>query len=1002
MPVGYTQFVCSRTQLVTNKGNHDFLTAPSVPPLSTLGQIGQFLPSEPKRTADKADAELIQLLQAKLQQLTTAITGQTWSTSGEQFKHIDTMNELVEQAEVNRRVGNTAAMKMNIRRLNEVGSTFNVSDFDDQSQLNEILQAILENSAKYAHFDGTETMADKEAPPHARDIEHEIDRYRRMNEIPGMYKRYKSAKSAKRSAKSAKRSTKSAKSDQSAKSGQRTSAKSDQRTKYAHQRPGVKKRVRLTNSAATGKIADMLKHGPRNLILISQGHVHYAFQYNSGNYPKSDEIRKDDVVVEDIIYMDKPDVLKTGMLVQVKYTDQPWWTGKYMEDPATKDQLDKLKKELDQGLNVLKLELQELKRSGLDESSGPTGAAALALGLLPSPSNGPTGAAALALGLLPSPSDIEDKKQEIVQYKRQAREQYEKLQRGLYVVEDNIAKFVDASSTLEKWEFVPYGDDADEWRFPDCPLITMSTKYIRVLNADGVFEPVTVTEIGETGGWDDAPEHIVIYERQGEPSVGYILDTWLQQYKMGWDDEKTEESDDPDHVHTSEPEEENASDMDDVWEPAYGENNTVVFEGQRGTVSNVDYQNRSYTIALATSAAANIKESQLTIPKELQYNTGRIVLYDFAVCRITQLNAESYDLEKSNLEMNTIEDLREQFEQASTNENWKTFIFKNATILQGITDKELELYCLIHETQKKQKQKNKEDSKVIPQNSHTIWKANGVTQHLQKLINVDGKKTRNIQKNSTNITEPVDVNLKLEKIFRREGKDKEIAYVPFEKDQEVEVYNNEELKTAKRRVASLKVELIQLKSETRPKWRAVNAPTIETKKLELTELNSKISGQCVVGTIVAMDKQHKSKEPESYFVMVNGRVKLYNVSQLGKHDPVTHENENTGDYKSTESDDDDDEMAPSADEADDANSDIEPEWVPIADIDMKVKINETSEILRVISIDYDAEQTTMNNDKAYNNDDFIIYLPDSESEPDNEEDYQLLSDDTDSSGDEEL
>ena len=682
------------------------------------------------------------------------------------------------------------------------------------------------------------------------------------------------------------------------------------------------------------------------------------------------------MVVEDIINMDKPDVLQTGMLVQVKWGGDHWWTGKFVELPATQDQLDEFEEELNQPLTDLKRNLKELKQLRDEESNGPDRPKWVAL----------------------YRSSIDEKKQEIVQYKRQARQKYERLQRGLYVVEDNIANFMDTSSTLKKWEFVPYGDDTDEWRFPDCPLINLGD-HIRVSNADGVFEPVTVTEVGQTNFTKDdslnsAPEHIVSYERESEPGVAYTLNTWYQQYKLGWDDEKTEKApDDPDYIHSSE-EDENDSDMD-VWENLYNESEEVVVGAQRGTVLSVDDQNRSYTITLDDgSARGNVKEDEIVPSEQLQYGPGRIVLYDYKVCRIIRLNADNYTLEQSPHQADNIEALFDAF-QDSNEKDWRTFLFTGAKTVNDVTDDDLQKYCLIKTN-----------------GIRSVCKKNGTTQLSLKLLNANGTK-RSVVLDSKNIQEPEEVNDIIEAMFRQEeDEDTDKSYLDFDVGQAVEVYDNEQKTLVHRRLSALQQELSILKRRldgaTNDKWKSFYRSEIDQKNQEIMRYQGLISDQWPIGTIVK-HQPNNVKEQDSYQVQVNGTTKIYSVSQLGalKTEPSAmsgaaklaagvDEYADAADveeyiYSETE----DIPMSNSADEHDANDSGMESEWVPIVDeIGALVKM-ENGQILSVVSFDYDNGLTKMSDGNKYTNEQFDIYIEDTESEPDDPS-SNVMDDETDS------
>lgn len=1017
MSAGYNQFVLNRTLKVTHNGNHHFMATP----LSTIDQLGLFLPSEPKRkrgaddvdgrpnmpstTAQQEDERLIQLLQSDLNNLTHIITENSPYSGSNEFEPIDNMNNLLGNAERRRREGNTTAMKINLRELHAAVLRFNVNDFGVPPQSMEtVLASLLGLSAKYANFEEPVPDETKESSPRDKQTaHHKLDEAFRVNQsinrIPGMYapgNKKPSTVSSKKPSTVSSNKTPGA-SIPSNKTSETTSVhgpRPSRKPNITHRQPGVTVRVTLTRPNATGKIADLLRHCSnhncsRNLILHQECLTTYTFQYNSGNHPRSADISKDDVMVESIINMDKPDVLKTGMLVQVKNVDQPWWTAKYLEMPGTEEQLAKLKEELNKPLIVLKQELKELRNLNYDEDRPKFNAL--------------------------NRSTIDEKKREIAQYERQADQKLEKLKRGMYVVEDGVATYVDPNDphspkenweyvqkwkAVEKWEFEPYGDDNDEWRFPDCPVISMSTKHIQILNKNGVFEPVIVTEIGETGGWDNAPEHIVTYERPQNPGTGYILDTWIQQYKMGWDDEKQEDAmGDNNYIYNSENDAPPCgdSDMDEVWEHLYNVNDIVEHKGQRGTVSNVDVQNRSYTINFDTSAVSNVQEDKIVPTEQLQYTPGHLVLYNFRVCRIIRLNANNYTLEQTPHKAENIEALFEAF-QSSHDQDWRTFLFTGAETVTEVSDRALQEYCLIQTN-----------------GVRSICKKNGVTKRYLKLLNERGQK-RKVTLNSKNIKEPEEVNDIIEAMFRQEQDDTvEPSYWDFEVGQMVEVYDNGQMTLVHRRLAALHQELDNLEHrlarEKRKKWKSLYRSDIDKKNQEIMQYQGLVSGKWPIGTIVEHET-NKIKEQESYRVEVNGTTKLYSVSQLGSLQPVPSSmsgaarlaagvddaavDDGADDDEYIDSETEDIAMSNSADENDNNDSGLDEEWVPLAEVGAIVKIIPTNEILSVDSIDYDSEQTKMSDGNKYRNDQFDIYIEDIESEPDEESKYNEMDDETDS------
>ena len=995
MSAGYNQFVSNQTRKVTNNGNHHFLTKASGSPLSAIGQLGQFLPSEMKRTFDgfpksasrtseQEDEEMIELLTAALRTLTRTLTQNLVNSVGTDFEIIDAMNELLDDAERNRNEGNTDAMKTNIRQLHEACLRLDVHSFGGTStkHTTAIKTSILDISAKYANFVGTDKQETKETTTtrNINDIEREFKRYGAMNRITMYNKRRPVVVGHNKRRRIA----------VSARSKPGTNGSRPPKRKQARRlRPGTKVRVTLKKRKTRGEVANLLAEGPRNLILHLQSDSSYTFMVRGGNRPKFASISRADATIEPVLFMDKPSHLATGMLVQVKYTDQPWWTGKFMESPATpatnkqlQDYLEKLKRPL----AALKEELAELRRIRELEKTGPNRPKWMAL----------------------NRSSIEGKKEEIIQYKNEASQKYNQFkqgsQQGTYVVEDDVAAFEDQGKKLKMWPFVADGDNSDEWKFPDCPLVTMESD-IEILNREGVWQRVEVTQIGDTNSRPTDPEHIVLYKYEDDPpKSARRLDTWFQQYRLVSSIYTDDKQDDNNYVYNSEKENDSDTDdnMDEVWEHVYNKDVDVVLDGKRGTVSKVDEQTRSYTINFGSSEVANVQEDELSPVLDMQYEPGHIVLYNFKVCRVLNLNADNYTLEQSVIQCGNIEALLDAF-QAPTNTipNWNTFVFAGATTVTGITDIDLQDYCLIQEQD----------------GLRSVCKKKGTTKRDLKLINESGE-PRKIRLHSKNIIEQEDVNDMIEEMFAPK-QDVLDRVVHFEVGQLVEVYidNGETdglLATLKKELAELKrMRFVEKYGPNRPKWKAELRSSIEKKEQEINQYNWPI------GKIVEHEP-NKVQEQESYRVNINGTIGSYNVSLLGQllHDPApetmsgAHGTVSDDEYTPVSGTVSDDEYTPlsgeeeddilplSADEADQNDSGMEIEWVPIADVGDQVQIRETGEILSVTAIDFDVEQTQMSDGNKYDNDDFEIHRPVVESSDEDEADYTEDNSETDSSSDE--
>lgn len=1001
MSAAYNQFVSTQTRKVANNGHHHFLTTASVSPLSTIGQLGHFLPSEMKRTFDgfpksasmtseQEHEELIELLKAALRTLTRTLTQNSVNSVGTEFEIIDAMNELLDEAERNRNEGNIDAMKSNIRQIHEACSRLDVHSFGGTSTrpTMAIKTSILDISAKYANFVGparqvpTETK-ETTTPRNIKDLEGELKRHGALNRLI-MYNKHRRVVVGPNKRR---RITGSAHSKSGSKSGA-TRSRPPKRTQARHLRPGTKVRVTLKKRNTRGEVAKLLAEGPRNLILHLQSASSYTFMVRGGNRPKFASISRADATIEPVLFMDKPSQLAMGMLVQVKYTDTPWWTGKFMESPATTMQLQDYLKEIKRPLAALKEELAELRRTRELEKTGPNRPKWMAL----------------------NRSYVEEKKQEIIQYKNKASRKYNQFKRGTYAVEDDVAAFEDPENKLKMWPFVPDGDNSDEWTFPDCPLVAMESD-IEILNREGVWQRAEVTQIGDTNSRATDPEHIVLYKYKDDPpKSARRLDTWFQQYRLVSSIYPDDEQDDNNYVYNSEKEtnSDTEDNMDEVWEHVYNVGVAVVLNGQRGTVASVDEQKRSYTINFGSSEVANVQEDELSSVLEMQYEPGHIVLYNFRVCRIFNLNAHTYTLEQSVIQCGNIEALLDAF-QAPTNtiRNWNTFVFTDAIMVTGITDIDLQDYCLIQEQD----------------GLRSVCKKNGMTKRDLKLINESGG-SRKIRLHSKNIIEQEDVDDMIEEMFvpRQDVLDR---VVHFEVGQLVEVYiddgeTDRPLATLEEELAQLKrIRIVEKSGPNRPKWNAELRSSIEKKEQEINQYKQSHSDQWPIGKIVEHEP-NKVQEQESYRVNVNGTIGSYNVSRLGQlvQDPAPETmsgacrlalglqvNSVPGtvsddEYTPLSGEEEDDVLPHSADEADQNDSGMETEWVPIADVGVQVQIRETGEILSVTAIDFDVEQTQMSDGNKYDNDDFEIHRPVVESSDEDEAEQTDDNSETDSSSDE--
>jgi hypothetical protein len=446
------------------------------------------VPKSTFTTSEQEDKELIKLLDTELRTLTSILTQHSVKTFGAEFEPIDAMNELIDQAERNRNEGKVDSMKSNLRQLHEACLRLDVNYFGGGSLMNTALMLIKNNSAKYANFVVSVKQVPAKTTLNIEDIEQEIKRHGALNRLDMYNKRRRVA----------------------GRTMYRSKARRTYKKKRAARDPGTKVRVILNKRNARGRVAKLLMERPRNLILHLQSVSSYTFMVKGGNRPEFATISRADVTIEPVLFMDKPSRLTTGMLVQVKYANKPWWTGKFMESHATTGQIKHYLKELKRTLAALNVELAELITIRAREKTGPNRPKWMAL----------------------NSSYIDEKKQEINQYKHQYSRKYKQLQLGTYVVEDDVAAFRDPTPESKRREFVPNGDNSDKWKFPDCPLVSMESN-IEILNSSGVWQRAEVTQIGDTNSRVTDPEHVFTYKLEDDQDcIVRQLDTWFQQYRL--------------------------------------------------------------------------------------------------------------------------------------------------------------------------------------------------------------------------------------------------------------------------------------------------------------------------------------------------------------------------------------------------------------------------------------------------------------------------------------
>jgi hypothetical protein len=487
------------------------------------------------------------------------------------------------------------------------------------------------------------------------------------------------------------------------------------------------------------------------MICTGEGTATWSFQIRGGGHPKSAAIDKKDVQVDDMDYMDPPNILFHGCLVQVKYDD--WWTGRYYHDPVDEGNLVRLKEDIKNNDELLKLRKE---RNGYKESKKERKEPKFK---------------ALYNSLEHQTNDKMDL------LKKKLSEEYENIKEGHYVIEDTHHP----KGTPQRFNFKPYGDNKDEWRFPICK-IPKEEDTIAVKQLNGGWKEFIVTQIGRHSDNDDTPIRFILYE--DDDQVSSELDTWSQQYRIvltGRDttgpdymktlsDKEDEEMDIYSHhieelvtyggidwtvreiivnndgshyyviIHDNDQKVVTDHDLEaEEWEPRFKQGERVLFNGSaKVTIDSVLNEKREYTIRYPNESTVDVTDKFLT---ELAhpYEEGRLVVYNFKLCRISKDNKDgSYNL------------------------------FSPTEEFHHITDEELDDWCAIWENNR---------------SFLTMCQKKGTTTSHLKLLDSNNKK-RQFKLGSHNIVEQVDIHDTYTPNILDEGDE----VIEFEIDQSVEVF----------------------------------------------------------------------------------------------------------------------------------------------------------------------------------------------------------------------
>ena len=320
--------------------------------------------------------------------------------------------------------------------------------------------------------------------------------------------------------------------------------------------------------------------------------------------------------------------------------------------------------------------------------------------------------------------------------KKKLSEEYENIKEGHYVIEDTHHP----KGTPQRFNFKPYGDNKDEWRFPICK-IPKEEDTIAVKQLNGEWKEFIVTQIGRHSDNDDTLIHLILYK---DDHVSSELDTWLQQYRIVL---TGRDNTDPDYTQTLEDKEDEEMDI-----YSHHIEELVTYDGIDWTVREIRVNNDGshYYVIIHDNEQKVVTDDELEagttvdVTEELlmelaHYEEGRLVVYNFKLCRIINVNEDgSYNLVSPT----------EEFPH--------------------ITDKELDKWCAIWENNR---------------SFLTMCQKKGTTTSHQKLLDSNNKK-RKFKLGSHNIVEQVDIHDTYTPNILDEGDE----VIEFEIGQSVEVF----------------------------------------------------------------------------------------------------------------------------------------------------------------------------------------------------------------------
>lgn len=250
--------------------------------------------------------------------------------------------------------------------------------------------------------------------------------------------------------------------------------------------------------------------------------------------------------------------------------------------------------------------------------------------------------------------------------------------------EDGLKEFVTSPEQpfpKIKW---PFDRDEDEWRFPQYAILQLNDEVdVRSLDKPGWIR-VKITgkddDVQEVDSKKDSKEKVyghVFWAEQMSDGGLFKIDVWYDEVKPRRDDDFEAEE----QAYTTESETDDVITLHEIgdsieyrdrtykvtaieedpitytltskegdivrieeevlekeWSPEYKEDTEVLFKGMLATIDRLDYEQRVYIVLDAGGEEHRVAEGGIVVFSELPFHVGRLVLFDWAVHTIIDVD----------------------------------------------------------------------------------------------------------------------------------------------------------------------------------------------------------------------------------------------------------------------------------------------------------------------------------------------------------------------------